>query len=65
MSVIVDTALEVPQDIQESHVLVTFIPSEPQPSTLMTLGMFRGDRQTTAADFVSAGFPGAHDDQLN
>jgi hypothetical protein len=48
--------LEVPPDIQESRVLVTFLPSEPQSSTMITLGMFKGDRQSTVADFASAEF---------
>jgi hypothetical protein len=46
--------LEVPEDIQESRVLITFLSSTPQPSKMMTLGMFRGDRPSTEADFVSA-----------
>jgi hypothetical protein len=46
--------LEIPEDIQESRVLITFLPATPQTSKIMTLGMFRGDRPSTEADFVSA-----------
>jgi hypothetical protein len=57
--------LEVPQDIQESRVLITFLPSLPQVPTMMTLGMFKGDRQSTEDDFKSGEFRGDYDDQLD
>ncbi len=57
--------LEVPEDIQESRVLITFLPATPKPSKMITLGMFRGDRQSTEADFAIAEFHGDAEDGLD
>jgi hypothetical protein len=57
--------LEVPEDIQESRVLITFLPSTPKHSKMITLGMFRGDRLSTEADFAIAEFQGDADDGLD
>jgi hypothetical protein len=51
----------VPDDIQESRVLVTFLPPKPKSPKMITLGMFKGDRQSTEEDFAIAEF---HDDAL-
>jgi hypothetical protein len=54
---------EVPQDIIESQVFVTFF--KPQLVTLtsqfMSFGMFSGSRQSTEADFKDAEFHGNDD----
>jgi hypothetical protein len=57
--------LEVPEDIQESRVLITFLPSPPQPAKMITLGMFKGDRPSTEADFKIAEFHGDAEDGLD
>jgi hypothetical protein len=58
--------LEIPLNIQESRVLVTFLPSTPptQPR-MITLGMFAGSPQSTETDFTIAQFQGDSDDSLN
>jgi hypothetical protein len=58
--------LEMPRDIQESRVLVTFLPLVGGATqTIMTLGMFAGSQKSTEADFMIAQFQGDHDDGLN
>jgi len=62
--------LEVPQAMEESRVIVTFLPStpkasNPQPSKMITLGMFKGDRLSTEADFKVAEFRGDAEDGLD
>jgi hypothetical protein len=57
--------LEVPEDIQESRVLVTFLPPKPKPSKMITLGMFKGDRYSTEEDFTIAEFHGDAEDGLD
>lgn len=57
--------LEVPQDIQESRVLITFLPPTATSPVMMTLGMFKGQQQSAEADFTSAEFHGDSDDELD
>jgi hypothetical protein len=57
--------LEMPQNIQESRVLITFLPLAPDVPAMMTLGMFKGDHPSTEADFASAEFHGDADDHLD
>jgi hypothetical protein len=58
--------LEMPKDVYESRVLVTFLPSlKGTAKTMMTLGMFAGTRQSTEADFMIAQFMGDRDDGLD
>jgi hypothetical protein len=57
--------LEVPQDIQESRVIITFLSPTSQPTKMITLGMFKGDRQSTEADFAIAEFHGDAEDGLD
>jgi hypothetical protein len=58
--------LEVPQDIQESRVLVTFLPAtSAPPNQMITFGMFAGSQQSTEADFKLAEFHGDSDDGLD
>jgi hypothetical protein len=56
--------LEVPEDIQESRVLIMFLPSTPKRSKMITLGMFRGDRPSTEADFTIAECRGENELQI-
>ena len=57
---------EIPQDITESQVFVTFF--KPQSVSLasqfMSFGMFSGSQQSTEADFKDAEFNGDIDDAL-
>ena len=57
---------EIPQDITESQVFVTFF--KPQSVILanqfMSFGMFSGSQQSTEADFRDAEFNGDVDDAL-
>jgi hypothetical protein len=57
---------EIPQDITESQVFVTFF--KPQlvslTSQFMSFGMFSGSQQSTDADFRDAEFNGDIDDAL-
>jgi hypothetical protein len=58
--------LAIPQGIEESRVLVTFLPAEPvQSGKMMTFGLFTGSQQSTEADFAIAQFQGDSDDGLN
>jgi hypothetical protein len=55
----------VPEGIQESRVLVTFLPPKPKSPKMITLGMFKGDRQSTEEDFAIAEFHGDAEDGLD
>jgi hypothetical protein len=57
--------LEVPQGIQESRVLITFLPAPLHPAKMITLGMYKGDRPSTEADFKIAEFQGDAEDGLD
>ncbi len=58
---------EIPQDIMESQVFVTFFKPESvsRASQLMSFGMFSGSQQSTEADFRDAEFNGDIDDALS
>jgi hypothetical protein len=51
---------EMPKDISESQVFVTFLGSQSATTTnqFMTFGIFAGSRQSTEADFIDAEFHG-------
>ena len=55
---------EIPQDITESQVFVTFFKPESVSlaSQFMSFGIFSGSRQSTEADFRDAEFNGDIDD---
>ena len=57
---------EIPQDITESQVFVTFFkPQSVSPaSQFMSFGMFSSSQQSTEADFRDAEFNGDIDDAL-
>ena len=57
---------EIPQDITESQVFVTFFKpqSVSRASQFMSFGMFSGSQQSTEADFRDAEFNGDIDDAL-
>jgi hypothetical protein len=57
---------EVPQDITESQVFVTFFKPESvsRSSQFMSFGMFSGSQQSSEADFRDAEFDGDIDDAL-
>ena len=57
---------EIPQDITESQVFVTFFKPETvsRASQFMSFGMFSGSQQSTEADFRDAEFNGDIDDAL-
>jgi hypothetical protein len=57
---------EIPQDITESQVFVTFFKpqSVSRASQFMSFGMFSGSQQSTEADFKDAEFNGDIDDAL-
>jgi len=59
--------LEVPENIYESRVLITFLaaPSIPRTPTFIQFGMFAGSHQSTEADFEIAEFQGDTDDELD
>jgi hypothetical protein len=58
--------LEIPHNIQESRVLITFLSSATHSEpTIMTFGMFSGEPQSTEADFAIAQFQGDRDDGLD
>ncbi|MBD2448043.1 hypothetical protein H6G76_12870 [Nostoc sp. FACHB-152] len=58
---------ELPSDISESIVIVTFLESKKtqQTNQIMQFGMFSGNQQSTEADFQIAEFHGDGDDSLN
>jgi hypothetical protein len=57
---------EIPQDITESQVFVTFFKPESvsRASQFMSFGMFSGSQQSTEADFRDAEFNSDIDDAL-
>jgi len=57
---------EIPQDITESQVFVTFFKPESfnLSNQFMSFGMFSGSQQSTEADFRDAEFNGDLDDAL-
>jgi hypothetical protein len=57
---------EIPKDITESQVFVTFFKPESvsRASQFMSFGMFSGSQQSTEADFKDAEFKGDIDDTL-
>jgi len=57
---------EIPQDITESQVFVTFFKPESfnLSNQFMSFGMFSGSQQSTEADFRDAEFNGDIDDAL-
>jgi hypothetical protein len=58
---------EVPQNITESQVFVTFLTSKSVSldSQLMSFGMFSGSQQSTEFDFKDAEFHGDADEALS
>ncbi|WP_089094083.1 hypothetical protein [Nodularia sp. NIES-3585] len=58
---------ELPSDISESRVIVTFL--EPKKSfqkkQIMQFGVFSGNQQSTEADFENAEFHGDSEDNLD
>jgi hypothetical protein len=57
---------EVPQNIYQSRVIVTFLEPEPASAIMqMQFGMFSGSTQSTESDFNIAEFQGDCDDGLN
>ncbi|MEG4025844.1 hypothetical protein [Microcoleus sp. S13C4] len=59
--------LEVPENIYESRVVITFLaaPSIPRSPTFIKFGMFAGTQQSTADAFEIAEFQGDTDDELD
>jgi len=57
---------EIPKDITESQVFVTFFKpqSVSRATQFMSFGMFSGSQQSTEADFRDAEFNGNVDDAL-
>jgi hypothetical protein len=58
---------EIPENIEESQVIVTFLSSKPQKKTkeIIHFGMFAGSKQSTEEDFQIAEFSGDSDDNLD
>ncbi|MGF1674596.1 MAG: hypothetical protein ACFCUV_13045 [Rivularia sp. (in: cyanobacteria)] len=58
---------ELPSDVLESQVIVTFLKSRNslQHSQIMTFGMFSGNKQSTEEDFSIAEFHGDKEDYLD
>lgn len=58
---------ELPSDISESLVIVTFLESKKpqQKKQIMQFGMFSGNQQSTEADFKIAEFNGDSEDSLD
>ena len=59
--------VEIPENIEESQVIVTFLEAEPRNTTKQTIyfGMFAGLNQSNEEDFKIAEFTGDSDDSLN
>lgn len=59
--------VEIPENIEESQVIVTFLETEPRNITKQTIyfGMFAGLNQSNEEDFEMAEFTGDCDDSLN
>lgn len=58
---------EIPENIEESRVIVTFLEAKLQKQTqqIMYFGMFAGSKQSTEKDFQIAEFTGDSDDCLD
>lgn len=58
---------ELPSDVTQSHVIVTFLESTPVQATsqIMSFGMFAGLNQSTEEDFKVAEFCGDADNNLD
>jgi hypothetical protein len=58
---------ELPSDISESLVIVTFLKPKqlPQKKQIMQFGMFSGNQPSTEADFEIAEFHGDSEDSLD
>ncbi|BAZ79694.1 hypothetical protein PN497_20740 [Sphaerospermopsis kisseleviana CS-549] len=58
---------ELPSDISESLVIVTFLKSEKNQikNQIMKFGMFSGNNQSTETDFEIAEFHGDSEDSLD
>jgi hypothetical protein len=57
--------LEVPQQIEESRVLVTFLtPAKVKESVMLRFGMFGGEPKSTEEDFAIAEFHEDFEDDL-
>ena len=59
--------IELPSDISESRVIVTFLESKKNPvkKQIMQFGVFSGNQQSTEADFEIAEFHGDSEDNLD
>jgi hypothetical protein len=57
---------EIPENIDESRVIVTFLEAKHQQKTeqVIYFGMFAGSKQSTEEDFKMAEFTGDRDDNL-
>ncbi|MEH2237934.1 hypothetical protein [Nostoc sp.] len=58
---------ELPSDVSESRVIVTFLESKKSqaPKQIMQLGMFSGKKQSTEKDFHITEFHGDTEDGLD
>ncbi len=58
---------EIPENIEESQVIVTFLEAEPRKITeqMICFGMFTGAKQSNEEDFKIAEFIGDFDDSLD
>ncbi|MBI1241807.1 hypothetical protein [Umezakia ovalisporum] len=58
---------ELPEDISESRVIVTFLDAKKnqRKKQMMQFGIFAGKKQSTAADFKIAEFYGDIEDSLD
>ena len=58
---------EIPEDIEESQVIVTFLEAKAKTTTkqIIYFGMFSGSKQSTEEDFKIAEFTGDSDDNLD
>ncbi|MGK7942751.1 MAG: hypothetical protein AB4062_21855 [Crocosphaera sp.] len=52
--------LEIPNNIEESPVIITFLETSSTPATpkIMSFGMFKGTNKSTSEDFLMAEFKG-------
>lgn len=59
--------LEIPNNIEESPVIITFLENSSVPASpkIMSFGMFTGTNQSTSEDFLVAEFKGDLDDNLD
>jgi hypothetical protein len=58
--------IEIPENIEESQVIVTFLEAKPKKTTkLISFGMFAGSQQSNEEDFKLAEFAGDSDDGLD